>query len=70
MWSRDHFWRLTFTDAVDRVANCVCDTLGSVTDGTSHATEDAACWGKGISDGQIQESAWLRGGMWDGGTSR
>jgi hypothetical protein len=68
-WPRGHFWGLTFTDAVDRVANRVGDALGSVTDGTSHASEDAACGGKGISDGQIQESAseivWLRRGMWD-----
>jgi hypothetical protein len=66
-WPRGHFWGLTFTDAVDRVANRVGDALGSVTNGTGHAAEDAACEGKGISDGQIQESAskmvWLRGGI-------
>jgi hypothetical protein len=56
-WPIGHFWELTFADAVDRVANRVSDALGSVTDGTGHAAEDAACGGKGISDGQIQESA-------------
>jgi hypothetical protein len=44
---------LTFTDAVDCVANRVRDALGSVTEGIDHAAEDATCAEKGVSDGEI-----------------
>jgi hypothetical protein len=44
---------LTFTDAVDCVANRVRDALGSVTEGIDHATKDATCAEKGVRDGEI-----------------
>jgi hypothetical protein len=48
------FWGgLTFTDAVDRVANRVRNALGSITKGIDHAAEDATCAEKWVRDGEI-----------------
>jgi hypothetical protein len=44
---------LTFTDAVDRVANRVRNALGSITKGIDHAAEDATCPEKWVRDGEI-----------------